>query len=91
MYGVTLPSRRPRVRATIAYRFFSFLYIMGGLDDILNDHKEIPVGGNNITGELPTSYHYGRDPFLGLMIRFTDEDLRSLLFVGGSALAGLAK
>jgi phospholipid/cholesterol/gamma-HCH transport system substrate-binding protein len=83
-------NKLPRMRATLAYRFFSYLYVTGGLDDILNKHREIPVGGNNFTGELPTEYHFGRDPFLGLMIRFTDDDLRSLLFVGGSALAGLA-
>ena len=35
-----------------------------------------------------TTYFFGRDPFLGVMIRFTDEDLKSLLLIGGAALVG---
>jgi phospholipid/cholesterol/gamma-HCH transport system substrate-binding protein len=80
----------PRVRAMLAYRFFSYLYVTAGVDDILNPHQKIAVTGNNFTGELPSEYHYGIEPFFGVMLRFTDDDLRSLLFVGGSALAGLA-
>jgi phospholipid/cholesterol/gamma-HCH transport system substrate-binding protein len=84
-------NRLPRLRAMLAYRFFSFLYVTAGVDDILNPHREIPVTGDNFTDYLPKSYHFGIDPFVGAMIRFTDEDLKSLLFVGGSALSGLAK
>jgi phospholipid/cholesterol/gamma-HCH transport system substrate-binding protein len=80
----------PRVRLTLAYRFFKYLYVMGGVDDILNKGVEIPVAGNDVTGQLPKSYYIGRDPFIGMMVRFSDEDLRSLLLIGGSALAGLA-
>ena len=84
-------NRLPRLRAMLAYRFFSFLYITAGVDDILNPHREIAVTGDNFTDHLPKSYHFGIDPFFGAMIRFSDEDLKSLLFVGGSALAGVAK
>ncbi len=81
----------PRVRATLAYRFFKYVYILGGVDDILNPPRNIPVGGNDISGALPKSYFIGRDPFVGMMIRFTDEDLKSLLLIGGSALTGIVK
>jgi phospholipid/cholesterol/gamma-HCH transport system substrate-binding protein len=80
----------PRVRLTLAYRFFKYLYVVGGVDDLLNDSKRVPLGGNDITGALPKDYFIGRDPFLGMMIRFSDEDLKSLLFAGGSALIGSA-
>jgi hypothetical protein len=33
-------------------------------------------------------YHYGRDYFLGAMLRFNDRDLAALLTVGGSAVSG---
>ncbi len=78
----------PRFRAALALRFFSYLYVTAGIDDILNEPTEIAVRGNNFTGELPRSYFFGRQPFLGAMIKFTDEDLRTLLFVGGSAISG---
>jgi phospholipid/cholesterol/gamma-HCH transport system substrate-binding protein len=84
-------NRVPRARAMLAYRFFTYLYVTGGIDDILNPHVEVPILGDNFTGELPRSYHYGREPFFGVMVRFTDDDLKSLLFVGGSALAGLGR
>ena len=32
------------------------------------------------------TFNYGRDYFLGGMLRFSDEDLAALLTVGGSAL-----
>ena len=81
----------PRVRLTLAYRFWKYLYIMGGVDDILNPALNVPLAGNDITGQLPKTYYVGRDPFLGMMIRFSDEDLKSLLFIGGSALTTAVK
>jgi phospholipid/cholesterol/gamma-HCH transport system substrate-binding protein len=80
----------PRVRLTLAVRFFKYLYVMGGLDDVLNSPREIAVRGTDISGQLPTSYYIGRDPFVGMMIRFTDDDLKSLLLVAGSAITGAA-
>jgi len=82
-------NKLPRVRAMVALRFFRYLYVTAGVDDILNPHREIAVTGNNFTGALPTSYHFGIDPFFGAMVRFSDEDLKSLLFIGGSALASV--
>lgn len=76
----------PRLKVWAALRFFQYLYVYGGIDDALNDHNEIPVAGNTITGQEAT-YHYGRDMFGGVMLRFNDLDLAAMLFIGGSALA----
>jgi hypothetical protein len=46
------------------------------------------------TADVPIQFEkfvYGRDYFLGGMLRFNDEDLAALLTVGGSALGGAAK
>jgi phospholipid/cholesterol/gamma-HCH transport system substrate-binding protein len=81
-------NRLPRLRIYAAYSFWKYLYLVAGVDDILNNPENIPVAGDNLTGDQLTSLYLGRDVYLGAMLRFTDEDLRTLLFVGGSALAG---
>ena len=67
----------PRFKAMAAFEFFHRLYVVGGIDNAFNDR---PEGGTEAGG--------GRDYFLGAQIRFTDEDLKQLLLVGGSALGG---
>ncbi|MDH5490815.1 MAG: MlaD family protein [Myxococcales bacterium] len=53
----------PRLRVRAAFEIVSRLWVLGGIDDSLND---------------------SRDAFLGLMLRFDDQDLKSILpFVGG--------
>ena len=53
-------------------------YAVAGADDLLNYKRgEAGTGG-------------GFDWFLGLQLRFNDEDLKSLLLVGGGAAAGAA-
>lgn len=65
----------PRFKAVLAWEFFKSLYIVGGIDDAINDRPRDGTGG-------------GRDFFVGGQIRFNDEDLRQLLLVGGGALGG---
>ena len=81
--------RLPRVKVWAAYQFWKYLYLYGGADDLLNDHVEIPILPNTLTDQQE-SYHYGRDYFAGVMLRFNDVDLAALLFIGGAALAGAA-
>jgi phospholipid/cholesterol/gamma-HCH transport system substrate-binding protein len=81
----------PRLRLALAYHFFRYLYVVAGIDDVLNNSKYVDISGNDLSGNSATQYYFGRDPFLGVMIRFNDEDLRSLLFVGGSALSAAFK
>ncbi|HEX5063113.1 MAG TPA: MlaD family protein [Kofleriaceae bacterium] len=82
----------PRVRLTAAMELFRHLYILGGIDDALNQPQQLTIVTG--TSQVPVEfeeYHYGRDYFLGGMLRFNDEDLAALLTVGGSAIAGAGK
>ena len=67
----------PRYKLLASWEFFRRLYVVGGVDDMFNDR---PVDGS--TG--------GRDYFIGAQIRFNDEDLKSLLLFGGSAIGGVS-
>ena len=68
----------PRLKVLAAWQFFSRLYVVGGIDDALNSR---PIDGS--AG--------GRDYFIGGQLRFNDEDLKSLLMMGGSALGSLGQ
>ena len=68
----------PRVKVLAAWEFFKRLYVVGGVDDILNDRPLDGAGG-------------GRDYFAGVQLRFTDDDLKSLLLFGGGMVAGASK
>jgi phospholipid/cholesterol/gamma-HCH transport system substrate-binding protein len=82
----------PRVKLTAAYELFRHLYILGGVDEMLNTPVEFtPVkGGSEVPIQFDT-FRYGRDYFAGAMLRFNDEDLAALLTVGGSAISGVAQ
>lgn len=54
----------PRWRIAVAYEFIRKLWLLGGVDDILNSDR--------------------RDYFVGLQLRFNDQDLKAVLpFAGG--------
>ena len=82
----------PRVKLTAAFELFRHLYVLGGVDELLNSPRRLDI----VTGNTPVpiqfdSFRYGRDYFFGGMLRFNDEDLAALLTVGGSALSGATK
>ncbi|HEX4421449.1 MAG TPA: MlaD family protein [Kofleriaceae bacterium] len=82
----------PRIKLTLAFELFRHLYVLGGVDELLNKPAELPIVTGN--SDVPTQFdslRYGRDYFFGGMLRFNDEDLAALLTVGGSALAGATK
>ncbi len=56
----------PRWRVIVAYEFIRKLWLLGGVDDILNGDR--------------------RDYFVGLQLRFTDQDLTSILPFASGAL-----
>jgi phospholipid/cholesterol/gamma-HCH transport system substrate-binding protein len=56
----------PRWRVALAYEFIRKLWLLGGVDDILNSDR--------------------RDYFIGLQLRFTDYDLKSILPFAGAAI-----
>jgi len=85
----------PRLKVTAAYQLFGFLYVLGGVDEILNPPDSLliePINGGTVSGDdIPTQFQefrFGRDLFFGASLRFNDEDLAALLTVGGAALAG---
>ena len=69
----------PRVKASLGVEVWNrTLYVVAGADELLNYHRgEAGTGG-------------GFDWFVGGMLRFNDEDLKSLLLLGGGAAAGAA-
>lgn len=56
----------PRWRVVLAYEFIRKLWLLGGVDDILNNAR--------------------RDYFVGLQLRFTDDELKSILPFASGAL-----
>jgi phospholipid/cholesterol/gamma-HCH transport system substrate-binding protein len=71
--------QNPRVKASVGWEIWNrTLFLLAGADDLLNYRRgEAGTGG-------------GFDWFVGGQLRFNDEDLKSLLFVGGGAAAGAA-
>jgi phospholipid/cholesterol/gamma-HCH transport system substrate-binding protein len=66
----------PNLRVRVGYEIVNTLFIVGGVDNILNIDPNVPEQN-------------GADFFLGAMLRYTDQDLVGLLpFLGG--LAGAA-
>ena len=64
----------PRLRIYSTVQFYRNLYILGGVDDVINDR---PPGGQG---------SFGRDYYVGGQLMFNDDDLKSILAVGGSAI-----
>ena len=76
----TLFNTWPRLqgRVALAVPYFPMLYLVGGVDDVLNKRAKFGTAG-------------GLDFFVGGQLVFNDEDLKSLLLFGGSAAGGAAK
>jgi phospholipid/cholesterol/gamma-HCH transport system substrate-binding protein len=84
--------RLPRAKLTAAFEVFRHLYVLGGVDEMLNTPETLTIvkGASDVPIQFDT-FRYGRDYFAGAMLRFNDEDLAALLTVGGSALSGAAQ
>jgi phospholipid/cholesterol/gamma-HCH transport system substrate-binding protein len=82
----------PRIKLTAAFELFRHLYVLGGVDELLNDPAELSIvrGTSDVPIQFDT-FRFGRDYFLGGLLRFNDEDLAALLTIGGSAIAGATK
>jgi phospholipid/cholesterol/gamma-HCH transport system substrate-binding protein len=82
----------PRVKLAAAYELFHHIYVLGGIDELINHPNQLPIiqGASGVPVQF-NEFHYGRDFFFGGMLRFNDEDLSALLSVGGSALGSAAK
>jgi phospholipid/cholesterol/gamma-HCH transport system substrate-binding protein len=79
----------PRIKMTAAWEVFRHVYVLGGVDELLNAPRTLPIVKG--TSDVPIQFdtlRIGRDFFAGAMLRFNDEDLAALLSVGGSAVSG---
>jgi hypothetical protein len=82
--------RAPRIKLTAAYAVWRQLYVLGGVDDALNPHAELPVvSGNTPVPGFYKTVHYGRDYFIGAALQFSDEDIMTMLRIYGALLIGL--
>jgi phospholipid/cholesterol/gamma-HCH transport system substrate-binding protein len=82
----------PRLKIAAAFEFFSHLYVLGGVDDVFNDPLEVSVG--ELADDIPNIFetvHFGRDYFLGGMVRFNDLDLTALLTIGSGIVLAAAE
>jgi phospholipid/cholesterol/gamma-HCH transport system substrate-binding protein len=70
-----------RAKVYADYRFLKYFYATAGTDDFLNAWR---------SGRYPggPKFSFGRDVFLGGGLVFTDDDLKTLFLVGGSAVSG---
>ncbi|HET7754971.1 MAG TPA: MlaD family protein [Anaeromyxobacteraceae bacterium] len=73
----------PRTKLWVDYKFFKYLYATMGADDFLNRWR---------SGRYPggPDFSVGRDVFFGGGVVFTDDDLKTLLSIGGSAVSSAA-
>jgi phospholipid/cholesterol/gamma-HCH transport system substrate-binding protein len=83
-------SHIPRVKLAGAIEVFRSVYISGGVDDVFATPGYLPIETGNAAE--PTYFNklrYGRDYFLGGELRFTDEDLGSMVRIYGAMLTAL--
>ena len=71
----------PRAKLWIDYTFWKYVYATVGTDDFLNAWK----GGRYPGGP---KFAVGQDVFFGGGIVFTDDDLKAIISVAGSAITG---
>ena len=73
----------PNLKVWANYTFFRYLYATVGSEDLMNRWQ---------TGRYPggRDFAFGRDVFFGGGLVFTDDDLKTLLGVGGGAISGVA-
>jgi phospholipid/cholesterol/gamma-HCH transport system substrate-binding protein len=84
----------PRIKIAGAIELFRHVYVLGGVDELINPPGDLTIVTGNDPNGVPIQFeefHFGRDYFAGAMLRFNDEDLAALLTVAGSAVAGAAQ
>jgi phospholipid/cholesterol/gamma-HCH transport system substrate-binding protein len=84
----------PRLKLAASIAIFKYIYIVAGIDDVLNPGGTLPIAAWPPGEENPQWFEevrYGRDYFVGGMINITDADLATMLRVYGALLlAGFA-
>ena len=80
----------PRIKLAGALAVFRSMYLIAGVDDVLNDPGYLSIRKGNT--DVPIQFdkiRFGRDYFLGAELHFDDADLSMLLRVYGALLIGL--
>lgn len=91
LFGASF-SRVPRLKLGAALRVAEVLYLVGGVDDVLQRPGTLPIAPWPAEQDAPIQFEevrYGRDVFFGAMLRFEDEDIEELLFLYGAVVLGL--
>jgi phospholipid/cholesterol/gamma-HCH transport system substrate-binding protein len=83
LYQFSRPQAKyPRAKIWSNYYFLHYFYLTAGTDDVLN----------KFTATRPPSgkrFAIGRDVFFGGGLTFTDDDLKTIFLMAGSAIGGL--
>jgi hypothetical protein len=80
----------PNLRLSAAVLLFRSLYLLAGVDEVLTKGQRYSITPGNI--DVPGRFseiRFGRDYYIGGMLRFTDDDLLSLLTFYSSIIVGL--
>ncbi len=84
----------PRIKITGAIEMFRHVYILGGVDELINNPDTLTIVKGTDPSGVPIqfdTFRFGRDYFAGAMLKFNDEDLAALLTVAGSAVGSAAQ
>lgn len=84
-------SATPNVRVSATLALINSFYLLAGVDAAFTPVQTYPIS-DWPTNSRPTKFsslRYGRDVFVGGMVRFTDEDLLSILTFYGSLVLGV--
>jgi phospholipid/cholesterol/gamma-HCH transport system substrate-binding protein len=81
----------PRVKLTAALELFRGIYVLGGVDELINspDTLRIETGATDVPVQFE-EFHFGRDFYAGAMLRINHRVLAALLAIGAGALSGVA-
>ena len=94
IFEADFSQRTPRLKVGASLKLIEYIYILAGVDDVLNPGGYLPIAPWPPTNDVPVWFeevHYGRDYYVGAMLQITDADLATMLRVYGAILlAGLA-
>jgi len=84
--------RFPRVKVSAAFELFAHVYVLAGIDDALNEPTTLtfPDAQEGIA-DFFQEVRFGRDLFLGGIIKFNDLDLTALLTIGSGLVLAAAE
>ncbi|HUJ60355.1 MAG TPA: MlaD family protein [Kofleriaceae bacterium] len=82
----------PRLKLTAQVAVYRSIFLMAGVDDLLDSPGYLPIVLGNT--DVPTQFNYlryGRDYFFGATLHFDEADLATLIRTYGALIVGLLK